>query len=203
MKEIPAGFSRSQTLTADCSTPPSSGRTLCCKSQRAGSWTAMESGIPYAIGFFLWSGVSAGTAWLGSTSQLILARVMLGVGESIAGPSKYQVDLIEFFGRAAGVRDGSVFQRHQDRTRDWRSNHDLALASLGLARDVPDTRLRCDGLADSLAAADARGRGESQGTGCAACQRRNGFVLGASENARDDRHTARAVLLISILCISA
>ena len=44
-------------------------------------------GIPYALGFLLWSGVSAGTAFLGSTAQLTIARVMLGVGESIAGPA--------------------------------------------------------------------------------------------------------------------
>ncbi len=115
--------------------------------------------IPYALGFLLWSGVSAGTAWLGSTSQLIVARVVLGVGESIAGPASIKWISSNYCRRAARVRDWFVFQRHQDWTRDWRSCHDLALASMGLARDVSDTRLRCNGVADSLAAADARGRG--------------------------------------------
>ncbi len=43
--------------------------------------------IPYAIGFFFWSLVSAGTALAGSLNQLLALRVMLGVGESVVTPA--------------------------------------------------------------------------------------------------------------------
>src|SRR4051794_5000827 len=65
--------------------------------------------IPYALGFLLWSGVSAGTAWLGSTSQLILARVVLGVGESIAGPASIKWISSRFSEEQRGFATGLYF----------------------------------------------------------------------------------------------
>jgi MFS family permease len=42
---------------------------------------------PYAIGFFLWSVVSATTAWTTTLWQLAALRALLGVGESIVTPA--------------------------------------------------------------------------------------------------------------------
>ena len=43
-------------------------------------WIVDRFGVrmPYAIGFAFWSVISAGTALLGSTTQLVAGRVMLG-----------------------------------------------------------------------------------------------------------------------------
>src|SRR5262245_36844004 len=43
--------------------------------------------IPYAIGFFGWSVVSALTAFTSSISQLFTLRLLLGIGESIITPA--------------------------------------------------------------------------------------------------------------------
>ena len=42
---------------------------------------------PCAIGFLLWSGVSAAAALAGSAWQLLTIRVLLGVGESVISPA--------------------------------------------------------------------------------------------------------------------
>ena len=43
--------------------------------------------IPFAIGFLIWSLFSAATAWVGSFSQLVGARLLLGVGEAVNTPA--------------------------------------------------------------------------------------------------------------------
>jgi MFS family permease len=52
-------------------------------------WVVDRYGVkfPYAIGFFFWSLVSAGTALAGSLNQLLGLRVLLGVGESVVTPA--------------------------------------------------------------------------------------------------------------------
>jgi MFS family permease len=65
--------------------------------------------IPYAIGFFVWSGISAGTAFLGSAAQFVIARVMLGVGESIAGPASIKWIHDHFKERRRGLATGLYF----------------------------------------------------------------------------------------------
>lgn len=65
--------------------------------------------IPYAIGFFVWSGVSAATAYLGSTMQMIAARVTLGAGESIAGPASIKWIYSHFPEQRRGFATGVYF----------------------------------------------------------------------------------------------
>lgn len=52
-------------------------------------WLVDRYGVkfPYAIGFFFWSLVSAGTALAGSLNQLLGLRFLLGVGESVVTPA--------------------------------------------------------------------------------------------------------------------
>ncbi|HLJ16124.1 MAG TPA: MFS transporter [Bryobacteraceae bacterium] len=42
---------------------------------------------PYIIGFLLWSGVSAGTSFAGTIEQILILRMMLGIGESVVTPA--------------------------------------------------------------------------------------------------------------------
>jgi len=65
--------------------------------------------IPYAIGFFLWSGISAGTAFLGSAAQFIVARVLLGVGEAVAGPASIKWIYGHFKEQRRGLATGLYF----------------------------------------------------------------------------------------------
>lgn len=52
-------------------------------------WIVDRYGVkfPYAIGFLVWSLVSAGTALAGSVSQIFGLRLLLGVGESVITPA--------------------------------------------------------------------------------------------------------------------
>jgi MFS family permease len=52
-------------------------------------WIIDRYGVksPYAIGFLVWSLVSAGTAWTASVRQLFSVRLLLGVGESAITPA--------------------------------------------------------------------------------------------------------------------
>lgn len=74
-------------------------------------WVVDRYGIrlPYALGFFVWSGISAGTAYLASTAQMVFARVMLGVGESIAGPASIKWIYSNFTEERRGFATGLYF----------------------------------------------------------------------------------------------
>jgi MFS family permease len=52
-------------------------------------WVVDRYGVkwPFAIGFALWSLISAGTAAVGSMRQLFAVRLLLGVGESVTTPA--------------------------------------------------------------------------------------------------------------------
>ncbi len=65
--------------------------------------------IPYALGFLLWSGVSASTAFLGSPAQFFMARVMLGISESIAGPASIKWIYQHFREERRGLATGLYF----------------------------------------------------------------------------------------------
>lgn len=79
--------------------------------QLPAGWIVDRYGVrlPYAIGFVLWSGISAGTAFLGSTAQLIAARVLLGMGESIAGPASIKWIHASFPEQRRGLATGIYF----------------------------------------------------------------------------------------------
>src|SRR3954447_11466418 len=156
-------------------------------------WIVDRYGIrtPYAIGFFLWSGVSAGTAFLGSTAQMIAARLMLGVGEAIAGPASIKwiyshfpeerrgfATGLYFSGTKVGLAIGAPVTIWLSQQWGWRGMF-LILGLGAMVWLIPWLLLM------------RRGRGQSKGAGCAFCQSRNSVVLGASENAGDGRHTAR------------
>ncbi|MBY0373374.1 MAG: MFS transporter [Bryobacteraceae bacterium] len=52
-------------------------------------WIVDRYGVkfPYAIGFLIWSLVSAGTAWASSVTQIFSLRLLLGAGESVITPA--------------------------------------------------------------------------------------------------------------------
>lgn len=66
-------------------------------------------GIPYAIGFCLWSGVSASTAMLGSMGQLMISRLLLGVGEAISSPASIKWIQRNWPERNRGLATGIYF----------------------------------------------------------------------------------------------
>ena len=52
-------------------------------------WVVDRFGVkrPFALGFVLWSVISAGTALVNSVRQLFVLRILLGVGESVVTPA--------------------------------------------------------------------------------------------------------------------
>src|SRR5215210_2242949 len=52
-------------------------------------WLVDRAGVkyPYAIGFLIWSFVSAGTALTRTVSELFVVRLLLGAGEAIVAPA--------------------------------------------------------------------------------------------------------------------
>jgi ACS family D-galactonate transporter-like MFS transporter len=61
---------------------------------------------PYAIAFFLWSGVSAATGLVGTLSGLIAMRILLGVGESIVTPASLRFIRSNFNEKQRGTAIG-------------------------------------------------------------------------------------------------
>lgn len=61
---------------------------------------------PYAIAFFLWSGVSAATALVGTLNGLIAVRVLLGIGESIVTPASMRYIRSHFSEKQRGLAIG-------------------------------------------------------------------------------------------------
>jgi ACS family D-galactonate transporter-like MFS transporter len=62
--------------------------------------------VPYAVGFLLWSMVSAATAFGQTFSQLIGLRVLLGVGESVATPASMRWIRFHFAEKQRGLAVG-------------------------------------------------------------------------------------------------
>lgn len=52
-------------------------------------WVVDRYGVkgPFAVGFLVWSIISSATAWARSVTQLLVLRVLLGVGESVVTPA--------------------------------------------------------------------------------------------------------------------
>lgn len=52
-------------------------------------WVVDRYGVkgPFAVGFLLWSIISSATAWVRSLTQLLILRVLLGIGESVVTPA--------------------------------------------------------------------------------------------------------------------
>jgi MFS family permease len=52
-------------------------------------WVVDRYGVkgPFAVGFLLWSIISSATAWARSLTQLLILRVLLGIGESVVTPA--------------------------------------------------------------------------------------------------------------------
>ncbi len=63
--------------------------------------------IPYAIGFLMWSLVSAATAFCSSVTQLFTLRFLLGVGESIVTPAAMKWIRFHFAEKERGFAVGS------------------------------------------------------------------------------------------------
>lgn len=61
---------------------------------------------PYAIAFFLWSGVSAATGLVSTLNGLIAVRILLGVGESIVTPATLRYIRSNFTERQRGTAIG-------------------------------------------------------------------------------------------------
>jgi MFS family permease len=98
-----------------------------------------------AGGFFIWSAATALTGGLHSFATLLAARLLLGIGETVAYPSSSKT-LAQYvpdrFGRRIGARPRDICGRN-------------ACGELRLASLVPCTRLPQHGLADSLDKVDA------------------------------------------------
>ncbi|MCW5982423.1 MAG: MFS transporter [Bryobacteraceae bacterium] len=65
--------------------------------------------IPYGVSFAAWSLVSAAAAWAGSLWQLILLRVILGVGQAIVTPASLRWITLHIEERHRGLAVGILF----------------------------------------------------------------------------------------------
>ncbi|MFN3324978.1 MAG: MFS transporter [Bryobacteraceae bacterium] len=65
--------------------------------------------IPYAIGFLLWSLVSAGTAFATSVQQLFALRLVLGVGEAVVTPASLRWIRFNVDEKQRGLAVGLLF----------------------------------------------------------------------------------------------
>lgn len=76
--------------------------------QIAAGWIVDRQGvkIPYAIGFFFWCLMAAGTAFTRSLGQLLTLRVLLGVGESVVVPASYRWIRFNFPEKQRGLAMG-------------------------------------------------------------------------------------------------
>jgi ACS family D-galactonate transporter-like MFS transporter len=71
-------------------------------------WLVDRYGVkfPYALGFLVWSLISAGTALSNSMSQLFALRFLLGVGESVVTPASMRWIRFHFSERERGLAVG-------------------------------------------------------------------------------------------------
>jgi MFS family permease len=71
-------------------------------------WVVDRYGVkyPYAIGFLLWSAVSAASALAGSVRQLFALRLLLGVGESVVTPASMRWIRFHFDEKERGLAVG-------------------------------------------------------------------------------------------------
>ncbi len=71
-------------------------------------WLVDRYGVkwPYALSFLFWCLASAGTVLVGSLSELIVLRVILGVGESVVAPASYKWIRLHFAEKERGLAVG-------------------------------------------------------------------------------------------------
>jgi ACS family D-galactonate transporter-like MFS transporter len=71
-------------------------------------WLVDRYGVkwPYALSFLFWCLASAGTVFVGSLSELIALRVILGVGESVVAPASYKWIRFHFAEKERGLAVG-------------------------------------------------------------------------------------------------
>lgn len=71
-------------------------------------WLVDRYGVkwPYALSFLFWCLASAGTVLVGSLSELIVLRVILGIGESVVAPASYKWIRLHFAEKERGLAVG-------------------------------------------------------------------------------------------------
>jgi MFS family permease len=76
--------------------------------QTPAGWIIDRFGVkwPYAIAFFIWSLVSAGTAMVGTLGGLIGVRILLGIGESVVTPASMRYIRTNFAEKERGLAIG-------------------------------------------------------------------------------------------------
>ena len=76
--------------------------------QTPAGWIIDRFGVkwPYAIAFFIWSGVSAATALVGTLGGLITVRILLGIGESVVTPASMRYIRTNFAEKERGLAIG-------------------------------------------------------------------------------------------------
>ena len=76
--------------------------------QTPAGWIIDRFGVklPYAIAFFVWSGVCAATALVGTLNGLIAMRMLLGIGESIVTPASMRFIRDNFAEKERGLAVG-------------------------------------------------------------------------------------------------
>jgi len=76
--------------------------------QTPAGWLIDRFGVkwPYAIAFFVWSGVSAATALVGTLNGLIVMRILLGIGESVVTPASMRYIRQNFVEKERGLAIG-------------------------------------------------------------------------------------------------
>ena len=92
--------------------------------------------FPYAIGFFVWSILSASTAFCTSVSQLLAVRFLLGVSESVVLPASMRWIRFHFREKERGAVTRFFATDRSARARRWLAAGLLAIACAALAQDI-------------------------------------------------------------------
>jgi len=71
-------------------------------------WVVDRYGVkwPYALAVLFWCAASASTAWVNTLSQLILVRILVGIGESVSVPASYRWIRLNFAENQRGLAIG-------------------------------------------------------------------------------------------------
>src|SRR5260370_10191836 len=79
-------------------------------------WVVDRYGVkwPYALAVLFWCAASASTASVNTLSQLILVRILVGIGESISVPASYRWIRLNFAENQRGLAIGFFIPRTQN-----------------------------------------------------------------------------------------
>ena len=125
--------------------------------QTPAGWIIDRFGVkwPYAIAFFIWSGVSAATALVGTLNGLIAMRILLGIGESVVTPASMRYIRTNFAEKERGLAIGIYMSGTKYGPAIGAPFAAYMVSALRMAVDVPGYGAGLPAVADSVGSSGA------------------------------------------------